>query len=140
MANCCCCLDCHYHQGGLNLTPPQSHPTTTVGAPLAQREAGSEACKLVLPWHPSHGERKAKMDASCQWKYFVLLYYLSAWRTVLNSDGPSATRQECHILLKRKSPTNQAYTEQKFSNLCRASLLWRTDPQQHCLGIELLVT
>ena len=64
----------------------------------------------------------------CLPKYFVLLYIWQLGAHYLpkvpNFDGPSATRRECHILLKRTSLTKLADTEEKFLNLRRSSLCY----------------
>jgi hypothetical protein len=60
---------------------------------------GCDHCKLASPRSPSHGQCECYF---CQLRYFVLLYSLAVWRTVPNFVGPSATRRECHTLLKRR--------------------------------------
>jgi hypothetical protein len=64
-----------------------------------RREAAPAACKLALPWSPSHGQCECNF---CQLRYFVLLYSLAVWRIVPNFVGPLATRRECHTSLKRR--------------------------------------
>ena len=96
------------------------HAATARGL-LTQGEAVPAGCKLVSPRSPSHGQSKCYF---CQLRYFVLLYSLAVRRTVPNCVGPSATRRECHILLKKKSLMKRAYIEHKFyTKKCKASLV-----------------
>jgi hypothetical protein len=76
--------------------------------------------KRASPWSPSHGQQR--VDASAFIFLPTVIFCTSPVLfgvislTVLNFDGPSATRKECHIYLaKKESLTERAYTEHKNS-------------------------
>jgi hypothetical protein len=68
----------------------------------------------------------------CQLSYFVLLYSLAVRRTVPNFVGPSATRRECHTLLKRR--VRRSERTQIINSLQKSviptSLLTHTPPKE----------
>ncbi len=63
------------------------------------------------------------------WHLFFTLNPVTAVLAVPNFDGAPATMKEWHILLKRKSLTDQANKEQKFSFLHNASLVSKVFPE-----------